>query len=63
MRPAVRWGKKEKVFATLKVSLWLKTEPISWSKPVKDNEGRAPTPKTPQTRIGRGPDIPVRVYV
>ncbi len=30
-------------------------EPISWSKPIRDGEGRTPP------LIGRGPDIPVRV--
>ncbi len=29
--------------------------PISWSKPIRDSEGRTPP------LIGRGPDIPVRV--
>ncbi len=29
---------------------------ISWSKPIRDSEGRTPPPL-----IGRGPDIPVRV--
>ncbi len=30
--------------------------PISWSKPIRDSEGRTPPPL-----IGRGPDIPVCV--
>ncbi len=60
MRPAVRGKKKKKVSSTLKISLWFNNRqthirPISWSKPIRDSEGRTPP------LIGRGPDIPVRV--
>ncbi len=56
MRPVVR-EKKKKVSAT---SLPVVQQPthirlISWSKPIRDSEGRTPP------LIGRGPDIPVRV--
>ncbi len=58
MRPAIR-EKKKKVSATQK--LWFnKRHPvrlISWSKPIRDSEGRTPP------LIGRGPDIPVCVCV
>ncbi len=50
--------KKTKVSATQKVSLLFNNRNvrlISWSKPIKDSEGRTPP------LIGRGPDIPVRV--
>ncbi len=58
LRRAVR--EKKKVSATLKISLWFNNRqthirPISWSKPIRDSEGRTPP------LIGRGPDIPVRV--
>ncbi len=57
MRPAIR-EKKTKVSATQKVSLLFNNRHvrlISWSKPIRDSEGRTPP------LIGRGPDIPVRV--
>ncbi len=56
MRPAVK--KKKKVSVTQKVSLLFNNRHvrlISWSKPIRDSEGRTPP------LIGRGPDIPVRV--
>ncbi len=58
MRPAIR-GKK-KVSATQKVSLLFDNRHvslISWSKPIRDSEGRTPP------LIGRVPDIPVCVCV
>ncbi len=50
--------KKTKVSATQKVSLLFDNRHvrlISWSKPIRDSEGRTPP------LIGRGPDIPVCV--
>ncbi len=50
--------KKTKVSVTQKVSLLFNNRHaglISWSKPIRDSEGRTPP------LIGRGPDIPVRV--
>ncbi len=57
MRPAIREN-KTKVSATQKVSLLFDNRHvslISWSKPIRDSEGRTPP------LIGRGPDIPVCV--
>ncbi len=59
MRPAIREN-KTKVSATQKVSLLFDNRHvslISWSKPIRDSEGRTPP------LIGRGPDIPVCVCV
>ncbi len=59
VRPAVREN-KTKVSATQKVSLLFDNRHvslISWSKPIRDSEGRTPP------LIGRGPDIPVCVCV
>ncbi len=58
MRPAIR--EKKKISATQKVSLLFDNRHvslISWSKPIRDSEGRTPP------LIGRGPDIPVCVCV
>ncbi len=58
MRPAIREN-KTKVSATQKVSLLFDNRHvslISWSKPIRDSEGRTPPPL-----IGRGTDIPVCV--
>ncbi len=55
MRPAIR-EKKKKVSATQKLCGSTKDTPvrlISWSKPIRDREGRTPP------LIGRGPDIPL----
>ncbi len=55
VRPAIREN-KTKVSATQKVSLLFDNRHvslISWSKPIRDSEGRTPPPL-----IGRGPDIP-----
>ncbi len=52
--------KKKKVSATQKVSLLFYNRHvslISWSKPIRDSEGRTPP------LIGRGPDIPVCMCV
>ncbi len=57
MRLAIR-EKKKKVSATQKLCGSTKDTPvrlISWSKPIRDSEGRTPP------LIGRGPDIPVCV--
>ncbi len=57
MRPAIR-EKKKKVSVTQKLCGSTKDTPvrlISWSKPIRDSEGRTPP------LIGRGPDIPVCV--
>ncbi len=57
MRPAIP-EKKKKVSATQKLCGSTKDTPvrlISWSKPIRDSEGRTPP------LIGRGPDIPVCV--
>ncbi len=57
MRPAIREN-KTKVSATQKVFLLFDNRHvslISWSKPIRDSEGRTPP------LIGRGPDIPVCV--
>ncbi len=57
MRPAIR-EKKKKVSATQKLCGTKKDTPvrfISWSKPIRDSEGRTPP------LIGRGPAIPVCV--
>ncbi len=59
MRPAIREN-KTKVSATQKVSLLFDNRHvslISWSKPIRDSEGRTPP------LIGRGPDIPVCMCV
>ncbi len=51
-------SRKKKVSATQKVSLLFDNRHvslISWSKPIRDSEGRTPP------LIGRGPDIPVCV--
>ncbi len=59
VRPAIREN-KTKVSATQKVSLLFDNRHvslISWSKPIRDSEGRTPP------LIGRGPDIPVCVCV
>ncbi len=58
VRPAIQKKKKKKVSTTQKVSLLFDNRHvrlISWSKPIRDSEGRTPP------LIGRGPDIPVRV--
>ncbi len=58
VRPAIR--EKKKISATQKVSLLFDNRHvslISWSKPIRDSEGRTPP------LIGRGPDIPVCVCV
>ncbi len=52
--------KEKKVSATQKLCGSTKDTPvrlISWSKPIRDSEGRTPP------LIGRGPDIPVCVCV
>ncbi len=52
--------KEKKVSATQKLCGSTKDTPvrlISWSKPIRDSEGRTPL------LIGRGPDIPVCVCV
>ncbi len=57
MRPAIR-EKKKKGSATQKLCGSTKDTPvrlISWSKPIRDSEGRTPP------LIGRGSDIPVCV--
>ncbi len=53
VRPAIREKKKKSplLFYNRHVSL------ISWSKPIRDSEGRTPP------LIGRGPDIPVCMCV
>ncbi len=54
MRPAIRENKKK--YPRLRNSGSTKDTPvrlISWSKPIRDSEGRTPP------LIGRGPDIPV----
>ncbi len=54
--------KEKKVSATQKLCGSTKDTPvrlISWSKPIRDSEGRTPPPPPPL--IGRGPDIPVCV--
>ncbi len=59
MRPAIREN-KTKVSATQKVSLLFDNRHvslISWSKPIRDSEGRTPP------LIGRGPDIPACMCV
>ncbi len=59
MRPAIREN-KTKVSATQKVSLLFNNRHvslISWSKPIRDSEGRTPP------LIGRGPDIPACMCV
>ncbi len=55
MRPAIR--EKKKKYPRLRNSGSKKTPVrlISWSKPIRDSEGRTPP------LIGRGPDIPVCV--
>ncbi len=58
MRPAIR--EKKKKYPRLRNSGSTKDTPvrlISWSKPIRDSEGRTPP------LIGRGPDIPVCVCV
>ncbi len=56
MRSAVREKKSLRDFESLPVDQQqTHIRPISWSKPIRDSEGRTPS------LIGRGPDIPVRV--
>ncbi len=53
-------SRKKKVSATQKISLLFDNRHvslISWSKPIRDSEGRTPP------LIGRGPDTPVLVCV